>query len=304
VGGRYLVDAVVRSDPEICPMQKRWLSLLAAAAASLSGCAVGPDFQPPDISVPRSFGAASQVSSYAGPPTVVTSSVRWWQALNDRQLNALVERAVACNLDIEAALTRVQTARTEEIVAFNSLLPKVGISAGIAAGTGTDLTKGRVADSLRAGSNATGLQALSQIAGFDGGWELDLFGKYRRLLEAAHDDAEALDEMRHAVLITVIADVVRNYVELRALQSRLETLRSDVTAAQKVRDVVQTRYDQGLTNELDVAQAKRELATLPELTAGVDAAENRMAVLLGTYAGKQSFRNCDGPEEFPTFPNA
>jgi NodT family efflux transporter outer membrane factor (OMF) lipoprotein len=270
-------------------MRKRWLSLLAATAASLSGCAVGPDYQPPDISVPTRFGAASRVSSYGGPPTAAISSVRWWQALNDRQLNALVERAVASNLDIEAALTRVQTARTEEIVAFNALLPKVGISAGIAAGTGSDLTKGRVADSLRAGSNASGLQALSRIAGFDGGWELDLFGKYRRLLEAAHSDTEALDEMRHAVLITVIADVVRNYIELRALQSRLETLRNDVTAAQKVRDVVQTRYDQGLTNELDVAQAKRELATLesrlPELTAGIDAAENRMAVLLGIYAG-------------------
>ena len=104
-----------------------------------------------------------------------------------------------------------------------------------------------------------------------------------------HGVTEALDEMRHAVLITVIADVVRNYVELRALQSRLEALRNDVTAAQKMRDAVQTRYDQGLTNELEVAQAKRELATLesrlPELTARISAAENRMAVLLGTYSG-------------------
>src|SRR6201984_842408 len=157
------------------------------------------------------------------------------------------------------------------------------------AGAGLDLTKGRVANSLRAGSSTNGLSALSGIVGFDGGWELDIFGKYRRLLEAARGDNEALDEMRHAVLITVIADVVRNYLELRALQSRLDTLRNDVTAAQKVRDEVQTRYDQGLTNELDVAQAKRELATLeaglPELTAGIYAAENRMAVLLGTYSG-------------------
>jgi NodT family efflux transporter outer membrane factor (OMF) lipoprotein len=269
-----------------------WLSLLAGVAASLSGCAVGPDYLPPDISVPTSFGATSKTSSYAASAAAVTSGadfVRWWQALNDRQLNALVERAVASNLDIEAALTRVQRARTEEIVVLNAALPHVGVSAGVAAGTGTDLTKGRVADSLRAGSNAGGLQALSGIVGFDGGWELDLFGKYRRLLEAAHGDTEALDEMRHAVLITIIADVVRNYVELRALQSRLDTLRNDVTAAQKVRDEVQTRYDQGLTNELDVAQAKRELATLeaglPELTAGIYAAENRMAVLLGTYSG-------------------
>jgi NodT family efflux transporter outer membrane factor (OMF) lipoprotein len=288
VGGRYLVGAVVGSDGEIRPMRKRWLSFLAAAAAGLSGCAVGPDYFPPDISVPRSFGAASQVSSYAGPPTALTASSRWWQALNDRQLNALVEQAVACNLDIEAALTRVQRARTEEIVVLNAALPELGVSGGVGAGTGLDLTKGRVANSLRAGSSTNGLSALSGIIGFDGGWELDLFGKYRRLLEAAHDDAEALSEMRHAVLITVIGEVVRTYIEIRALQSRLDTLREDVTAARKVRDEVQTRYDQGLTNELDVAQAKRELATLesglPDLTAGIYAAQNRMAVLLGTYS--------------------
>jgi outer membrane protein TolC len=279
-------------------MRKRWLSLLAAPAAGLSGCAVGPDYQPPDISLPRSFGAASKISSYAASEAAVASDanlVRWWQALNDRQLNALVEWAVASNLDIEAALTRVQRVRTEEIVVLNAALPHVGVSASIGAGTGTDLTKGH------------GLQALSQIAGFDGGWELDLFGKYRRLLEAAQGDTEALDEMRHAVLITVIADVVRNYVELRALQSRLEALRNDVTAAQKVRDEVQTWYDQGLTNELDVAQAKRELATLGagcrSSPRGSTPPKIRWPCCLAPIR-EPSLRNCDGPDGFRIFRNA
>jgi NodT family efflux transporter outer membrane factor (OMF) lipoprotein len=270
-------------------MRKRWLLFLACGAVSLSGCAVGPDYLPPDVLVPARFGAASEISSYEGPPTAVTSSTRWWQALHDRQLNALVERAIASNLDIEAALTRVQRGRTEEIVVLNAALPQVGVSAGVAAGSGTDLTKGRVADSLRAGSSTIGLESLSRIVGFDGGWELDVFGKYRRLLEAAHDDTEARAEMRRAVLITVIADVVRNYVAIRGLQARLEAARNDVTAAQKVRDEVQTRYDRGLTNELDVALAKRQLARLearlPELTASILGSQNRLAVLLGTYSG-------------------
>jgi NodT family efflux transporter outer membrane factor (OMF) lipoprotein len=266
-----------------------WLSFLVSAAASLSGCAVGPDYQPPDISVPTSFGAASKVSSYAEPPAAGATSARWWRTLNDRQLNALVERAVACNLDIEVALSRVQRGRTEEIVVLNAALPEVGVSGGVGAGSGLDLTKGRVANSLRAGSSTVGLSTLSGIVGFDGGWELDVFGKYRRLLEAAHGDTEALAEMRHAVLVTVIADVVRNYVAIRALQSRLEAARNDVTATQKIRDNVQTRYNQGLTNELDLAMAKRQLARLksrlPELTAAIYAAQSRMAVLLGTYSG-------------------
>ncbi|WP_454634168.1 efflux transporter outer membrane subunit [Bradyrhizobium cenepequi] len=269
--------------------KRRWVSILGSAAITLSGCAVGPNYQPPDVSIPGGFGTASRISTYAGVPAESSTDLsQWWWALNDRQLNALVERAIASNPDIELALTRVQRARTEEIALLGVALPQVGVSAGVAAGTGTDLTKGRVANSLRSGSDSTGLEALSRIAGFDVGWELDLFGKYQRLLEAARGDTEALNEMRHAVLITVVADVVRGYVAIRALQSRLEAARTDVATAQKTLDLVQTRYDRGLTNELDVTLAKRQLATLqarlPQLTAAISTTQNRMALLLGTYS--------------------
>jgi NodT family efflux transporter outer membrane factor (OMF) lipoprotein len=261
--------------------------LVVGAAAYVSGCAVGPDYQLPDISVPRMFGMAESAPALQN----TTSSgdiVRWWLTLHDRELNSLVARAVTSNPDIEIALTRVQAARTQEIVVLGAALPKVNISAGAAAGTGTDLTKGRVAQSIRAGTNNTGL-ILSRVAGFDAGWEVDLFGKYLRLLEAVRADAEALMEARNAVLITVIADVVRNYMDIRGLQSRLEIARSDVVTGQKTVDLVQTRFNRGLTNELDVTLAKRQLATLqarlPEVTSAISAAESRLAVLLGTYSG-------------------
>jgi NodT family efflux transporter outer membrane factor (OMF) lipoprotein len=271
-------------------LRRCWFAFLGSSAVVLCGCAVGPDYQPPDVSIPSRFGAASGISTYAAAPDEGSSAEfsQWWRMLNDRQLDGLVEQAIVSNPDIELALTRVQRARTEEIALLGTALPHLGVSAGIAAGTGTDLTKGRVADSLRAGSDATGLQSLSRIVGFDGGWELDLFGKYRRLLEAARGDTEALNEMRHAVLITVVADTVRGYVAIRGLQSRLGEARTDVATAQKTLDLVQTRYEHGLTNELDVKLAKRQLATLqarlPELTAAIAAAENRMALLLGTYS--------------------
>jgi NodT family efflux transporter outer membrane factor (OMF) lipoprotein len=203
-------------------------------------------------------------------------------------VNALVERAVATNLDIEAALTRVQRARMEEVVVLGAALPQVGVSGTDAAGSGLDLTKGRVGNALRAGSSTAGLDTLSRIVGFEGGWQLDVFGKYRRLIEAARDDAEALAEMRHAVLITVISDVVRTYVEIRGLQSRLEAARTDVATEQKTVDLVQDRYARGLTSEVDVTLAKRQLARLkarvPELTAAIYAAQSRMAVLLDSYS--------------------
>jgi NodT family efflux transporter outer membrane factor (OMF) lipoprotein len=222
-----------------------------------------------------------------GPP-VAADFVRWWQVLHDRQLNALVERAVASNPDIEMALARVQQARTQQIVVLGQMLPTVGGSGGIATGTGTDVTKGRVAQSIRAGEAPTGFTQINRIVGFDAGWELDIFGKYRRLLEATRDDAERQMELRNAVLITVIADVARSYLDIRGLQARLEIARADIATAQSTVDVLLTRFDRGLSNELDLTLARRQLATqqarLPELTALISAAESRLALLLGTYA--------------------
>ena len=277
------------------PMPKRcWSLLLIGAAVDFSGCAVGPDYQPPDVSVPRHFATQPTANPMSAALTAPDADlVRWWRALNDRALDAFVDRAVASNLDIEAALARVQRARIQEVAVIGAALPQVGISAGIAAGSGTDLnttdlTKGRVADSLRAGSSTAGLKTLSEIIGFDGKWELDIFGKYRRLLEAARDDTEALAELRNAVLITVIADVVRSYINIRGFEARLEFARSNVATAQKTLDIVQTRFDRGLTSEFDVTLAKRQLAVLQarpsDLTAAILDARSRMAILLGTYS--------------------
>jgi NodT family efflux transporter outer membrane factor (OMF) lipoprotein len=272
--------------------------VIAGAGVWLCGCAVGPDYENPAVAVPKFFGTVALTSAAANPPAELKSDaanpparpdfVRWWEVLRDPHLNALIERAIASNPDIEIALTRVQEARSQEIVVLGAMLPTVGGSGTIATGSGTDLTKGRVAQSIRAGDTSSGLKSISRMAGFDAGWELDLFGKYQRALEAARDDAEAQMELRNAVLITVIADVARNYLDVRGLQSRLEIARSDVATAQRTVDLLMTRFDRGLSNELDLTLARRQLATqqamLPELTAAITAAESRLAVLLGTYS--------------------
>ncbi len=265
--------------------RRLWLAF--GAAAGLCGCTVGPDYQFPDISVPAVFGSSSRkvVSQVTVPQP---DAVRWWQTLHDPELNRLVERAIACNPDIEIALTRVQALRTQQIVVLGSALPQGEGSAGGGHGTGTDLTKGRVDQPLRAGSNNTGLQKITAIAGFDAVWELDLWGKYRRELEAVRDDAEAFAELRNAVFIIVISDVVRSYADLRGLQLRLQVTRNAVKAAQKIADLAQQRFNRGLTNELDVTLAKRELATIqarvPDLMGAIAQAESQLALLAGTYS--------------------
>src|SRR6516225_8473687 len=129
----------------VCVMGTRGRALAAAGAFMwLSGCAVGPDYELPLAAVPKVFGTASVVPAVPAAPATA-DFVRWWRLLHDRQLNALIERAVGSNPDIEIALTRVQEAREQQIVVARAMLPTVGGSAGIATGTGTDLTKGRVA---------------------------------------------------------------------------------------------------------------------------------------------------------------
>ena len=262
--------------------------LLACSTAVLCGCSVGPDYQPPEVALPAMFGATSReiVSQETAP---VADTVRWWQTLRDPQLNRLVDRAIAYNPDLEIALTRVQAVRTQQIVVIGSMLPTAGGAAGAGAGTGSsDMAKGRVPQALDAGTNTRGLNDVNRVAGFDAAWEFDIWGKYRRLLEAVRDDAQALAQVRNAAFITVIGDVARNYVNLRGLQLRLQIARNAVEAAKKTAELAQARFDRGLTNELDVTLAKRELSSLkaqaPLLIAAIADAESRLALLVGTFS--------------------
>jgi len=265
----------------------RRLMLAFGVAAVLCGCSVGPDYQPPEIELPTLFGTSSReiVSQETAPDPEI---VRWWQTLRDPELDRLIERAIACNPDLEIALTRVQAVRTQQIAVVSAALPSVEASGALAQGTGNDMTKGRATPALRSATNSTSLSKINELGGFDSVWEIDFWGKYRRLLEAVRDSAQALAELRNAVLITVIGDVAMNYTNLRGFQLRLQIARNAVKAAQKTAELAQARFDRGLTNELDVTLAKRELATLqaqiPLLVAAIADEESRLALLVGTFS--------------------
>jgi outer membrane protein TolC len=133
------------------------------------------------------------------------------------------------------------------------------------------------------------LDKVTQAVGVYTDWEIDLFGKFRREIEAARYDAEAAIAARNDVLISVVADVARAYLRLRAWQMRLAVARRSVATARQTLAYVQARADRGLTNELDVNLAKRELttleATLAPIGSEIDAARYSIAVLLGQYPG-------------------
>ena len=185
--------------------------------AGLTACAVGPTYRAPRPDVPAKFAATADAMQSASAATSATPNVdlaTWWRALDDEELNSLVERAVKSNLDLAIALTRLQQARTYEAVVIGHALPQVDTSAAAARGTGSDLTRGRAAQPIRSADDAGGLQQITRIAGFDAVWEIDIFGKYRREIQAARFDTQAAAEARYSVITLLIADVVRAYVEI------------------------------------------------------------------------------------------
>jgi len=259
---------------------------LVGLAALLSGCAVvGPDYKQPDIAAPASF-AAKPVQTEAA---IKVDPAQWWKALSDPQLDQLVEQAVQANPDLEIALTRLREARTQEAVLIGLELPEVDAAGALGHGTGSDISRSRVPSLLGSADNTalSPTRQIRQVAGFDALWEIDLFGQYQRAIEAGIYDAEAAVEARNGVLVSVIADMVRAYVDLRGLQMRSAVLDHSIDASRSLRDYVKMRYDRGLINELDLQLAERELASLQAqaapLVAQANAARYTIATLLGRY---------------------
>ena len=248
---------------------------------ALAGCAVGPNYRTPKIPTPEGYAAGNTAA--AAPVDLAA----WWHALQDPELDSLIARAVSGNPDVLIALDRLQAARTYEAALTGTVLPEAEASVGGGRGTGSDVTRGRASPGLRSADNSAGLKQINVIGGFDALWELDIFGKYRREIEAARYDTEATRAARNAVLVSVIADTARAYVDLRGLQVRAAVLAAAIDVLRESLRIVNIRYERGITNELDVTLATRELATLEAqaapVAAQVEAAQYTLATLLGVY---------------------
>jgi NodT family efflux transporter outer membrane factor (OMF) lipoprotein len=280
---------------------------VAAIGLSLAGCAVGPNYHAPKNDAPQSFVAPAPgvaVPADAGSGSGVDLA-RWWRSLGDPELDSLVERAVRANPDILIALERLQEVREKEVVLAGDALPEIEASAAAGRGTGSDMSRAGASPALRAADNKGNLNQIKQVAGFAAFWEIDLFGGYRRAIEAGRADIAAAAAARNAVLISVIADVARNYVDLRGLQARLAILQQNIDTARELRDLEQTRYDRGLTNELNLQLAIREFETLQSdyapLQGQLQATQYDIAVLLGEYP-EQLAAELDAVNPIPSLP--
>ncbi len=276
--------------------------------AGLTACAAGPSYRTPKPDAPPNFAprAGAVPAPLPGqPPASAPDLATWWRALNDTELDSLVDRAVKSNLDLEIALERLQQARTFEAAVIGNALPEVDATGAAGRGTGTDLTRSRAEQGLVSADNAGGLQHINTLAGFDAVWELDLFGKFRREFEAARADTQAARAARYGVLTAVVADVVRAYIDLRGSQIRAGILHKASDVLRESLRIVNIRYQRGITNELDVALATRELATLEAqiapAEAEVNAAQYALAVLVGEYP-ENMVKELSTPDLIPSMP--
>lgn len=242
----------------------------------LAGCAaVGPDYVPPDLAAPKGWNTALSGGLTATPPDARTLA-GWWSTFNDPALTQLIERAVDGNLDLGLGRARVREARARRGIARADAFPTVNLS-GSAARVRT--------------SQETGLGRVNDLydAGFDAGWELDLFGGVRRSVEAAEASLAASREGLHDVMVSLLAEVALNYVEVRSFQTRLTLAQANQKAQEQTYGMVTTRSRTGLTSNLDLEQARYNLeetrSQIPLLQTGLEQAKNRLAVLLGENPG-------------------
>ena len=240
--------------------------------AFLAGCAVGPDYHPPKTALPGAWAEAAK----AGETNRRAQLVNWWTNFHDLELDSLIERAACSNFNLKAAQARVKAARALRGAALADLLPTVDANA-------SHLTARRSANAL-----AFPVQLLDTDtfqAGFDASWELDVFGGKRRALEAANATLAALVEDQRDLLVSLLAEVARNYVEVRGYQRRLDIAQQNLQAQREAENIAQLRFKAGLASELDLSQATALLAStkaqVPSLETSLQESIHHLAILIG-----------------------
>ncbi len=279
---------------------RRVPALLAALVLLLATCgcvSVGPDFAPPDPFLPQAsfFGrpapAETEASLPPGGPTRSNSAQvdpQWWAAFRDPILTSLAARAAGANLDVRAASARLAESRFQRGVAASAAFPSVNGDASYQ----RELYSQNGILSLAKGSNGQPIQVppISVYqTGFDASWEIDIWGHVRRQIEAAEAEVESSEYQRRDALVATLAEVARDYIELRGVQTQIAIANANLASANDILQLTRTRAERGLTTGLDVenaaAQAESVRAQLPSLENQQSGYLNALSLLLDEPPG-------------------
>jgi len=278
------------------------LSVLASACC-LSACTVGPNY----TGAPAVAAHALQADTFVRAPSGVVAPTHaagaWWLALNDAQLNALIDAALAHNPNLQIAQARLREARSQlqhqqaqgmptsslAVAALRAGAPdsnSLDTLLGSSSSSSSNTTSSSTASSSTSSSSGP-LQLYT--AGFDASWEIDLFGGTRRAVEAASDEAQAVDADLADTQVSLTAEVAQAYIDLRDEQQRLVLARHSAELEQHMLDLTQQRRAGGTAAEIDVERLTTQLentrSSLIPLDAQIDASLDQLAVLTGQAPG-------------------
>jgi NodT family efflux transporter outer membrane factor (OMF) lipoprotein len=269
-----------------------------ASSLALGGCTVGPNFQGPSWASPASWfsGPKEKVPPEPSVPVATPIDPDWWNLFHDSKLTALERRVAGENLDVRVATQRLEESRAQLGVARSAEFPTFNANGSYTRQKSSDVGEfGTIPDAIGAngasGNSVGGFRGGNlgafdvYQAGFDASWELDLWGGVKRSVESAAATVQAAAEARRATLLSSLAEVARDYIALRGVQTQLHIARDNVHTAQQSLQLTQQRAAGGVTTDLDVANASAQLrstmATIPTLEQQEAADINALSLLLG-----------------------
>ncbi|MFW5818368.1 MAG: efflux transporter outer membrane subunit [Desulfovermiculus sp.] len=241
----------------------------------ISGCAaVGPDYTEPDLDLPQEWNQAENQGVL--PDQAIVR--QWWLVFEDPVLTTLIEQAAEQNLDLQIAVARLDEARARLRMTAGDYLPTLDAQGSVTR-----------QESRPSALDPGGTTDTYYAAGMEAGWELDLFGRIRRSVQASTADYQASREERTDVMISMYSQLASTYVDIRTLQTRLRTAQANIQSQEEILSLTKSRYKHGLATGLDVAQAEMVLANtraaVPPLRIELQQSMNAMDVLLGSQPG-------------------
>ena len=247
-------------------MNRKTLALLIITGALLTGCTVGPQYQRPPVNPPE------QIRGETGPAEAASfADQAWWEIFEDEALEALIAEALRNGYDVRLAAWRVEEARAAAGITRSQRFPAAQAAAGWSRGRFAGVTEDLYDVNLGVS------------------WEIDLWGRIRRLNEGARADVLATEEARRGVLLSLVSEVATSYFQLRELDLELEIARRSTGAFQETYNLFNRRLEAGAASGLETASAGATLAStaaaIPDLERLIVAEENRLAFLLGRNPG-------------------
>jgi multidrug efflux system outer membrane protein len=280
---RYRSRAVTSHSRRSIDGALRWFA--PAIAILLAGCAVGPDYKRPATNVPSTYrsqepGTQPSMASLADEP--------WWSVFHDPALQQLIRTAIANNYDLRIAIARVEQSRAIALQATSQFFPRVGYDLEAAEGRHSFLGEPRPSlevDVPGVGTVGEKNQQSSFLAALSATWEVDLWGRIRRLNEAARQQLLATEEARRGVTLSLVSSVAQAYFELLALDQQLQIAQDATASFRQSLDLFERRFQAGAGSKLEVVRAQASLASasamIPEIERQILLKENQISVLLG-----------------------